>query len=779
MKLRYAGWVWCGLAGCLMLVPAARVRAAADSGGRPGVAAIDVRALEEYDFDKSRKGPSQIEEQIRQMPVSAYPQAEAALIKVLQSPKASFAAKQYVCRLLRQVGSAQSVPALSQLLADKQLSHMARFALQHCPAPEAGTALTAAVSKLGGDLRIGVIDSLGQRRERGAVPALAALAGADDTATARAAINALGRIGGSEAAKALAAAKVAPSLEAVRRDARLSCADSLCVEGKAAEAEAIYVAMTDPKCGAWTRIAAWRGLVQIRKDKAVADMLALLKDSDPDIQRAAGKFIVEMPGVEATRAFAGALGSVDAPTQIVLIGALEGRGDKAAAPAIVGALDGGEPAVRLAAARALAVLGDASAVETLANVAAGGGDTGKAAQQSLNRLGGPGVSERLIAVAGSKSQAAVRVAAIQAIIDRGDATAVPALLTTAKGPDADVHKAACRALGVLAGAAEFEPMVAMLIAAPSASQREDLERAAAAILSRVEGVDPSPAIEGLKSPAKETRVSLLALLPRIGGEKALAAVRSHLTAADSDVKRAAIRALADWPDTSPLPDLLRIAADDPQQENRVLALRGYIALLTAPANRSAAETVGLLEKAFEAAGRAEERRLVLAALVGFPCEEAKVLARQAKAEPLLASEADQAVRKIEQLLAVRSLKASASLNSEQAQAALDQDAGTRWDTGRPMKPGDWFVIDLGAERSVRGVTLDASGSANDYPRGYEVFVSFDGGGWGKPIVTGAAETVVTAIDFGKPVRTRFIRIVQTGSSESWFWSIHELKVQFE
>jgi hypothetical protein len=29
------------------------------------------------------------------------------------------------------------------------------------------------------------------------------------------------------------------------------------------------------------------------------------------------------------------------------------------------------------------------------------------------------------------------------------------------------------------------------------------------------------------------------------------------------------------------------------------------------------------------------------------------------------------------------------------------------------------------------------------------------------------------------VRTRFIKIVQTGSSNDWFWSIHELTVSVE
>jgi hypothetical protein len=96
-----------------------------------------------------------------------------------------------------------------------------------------------------------------------------------------------------------------------------------------------------------------------------------------------------------------------------------------------------------------------------------------------------------------------------------------------------------------------------------------------------------------------------------------------------------------------------------------------------------------------------------------------------------------------------------------------------------MKPGDWFVLDLGLESTIEGLTLDSANSPRDYPRGYEVYVSFDGGSWGKPVVTGKGTKPVTGIKFAKPVRARFIKILQTGSSDSWHWSIHELKVELQ
>src|SRR5687768_8534360 len=50
-------------------------------------------------------------------------------------------AKDFVCRKLMIIGTAASVPALAALLADKDCSHMARFALERIPASEAAKAM--------------------------------------------------------------------------------------------------------------------------------------------------------------------------------------------------------------------------------------------------------------------------------------------------------------------------------------------------------------------------------------------------------------------------------------------------------------------------------------------------------------------------------------------------------------------------------------------------------------------------------------------------------------
>ncbi|UCD52992.1 MAG: HEAT repeat domain-containing protein, partial [Phycisphaerales bacterium] len=739
----------------------------------------DYEAIEDYDFGKSRQALAAIEEEIRNLPPSSFGQVEARLLKALKSSKTTFAGKQFVCRMLRRVGSAKSVPTLSALLADTELSHMARFALLHMPAPEAGIALCQALSRLDGDLKIGVVGSLGQRGDREAVPELAKLVTDRNRNLARAAIGALGRIGGSQAADALADAKVPAALQTDRDDAYLMCADSLLAEGQTAEAVAIYRRMVAPSNGTWIRVAAYKGLIKAEKEKAVPHIVALLKDDDIDLQRAAGKFIAETPGTAVTKALARELASLSADGKIVLLSALEGRGDKAAAPYVAKTVSNGDPRVRLAAIETLGVVGGAADVALLAKVSGESGRLARAAQTSLGRMSAPGVTAALVDVAQGTSAEGVRVNTIETLIDRLDTDALPALLDVADDDAASVRQAAYKALGALGGQKELSALVSMLLNTDSSRDRGSIERALVAIVLRLENPQAAPIIAGLGRADNAVKPHLLTVLSRVGDSGALEAVRPQLRSRDADIRKAAIRALADWPTPAPLTDLLKVAKSSDDATEQILALRGYIKLLGVPANRSAADTVGYLSQAMEAARRTEEKRAVLAALPKYPCQEAIALAEKAGQDASLRREAELAAKKIKELVLNQSLKARASRNGGNAKNALDGKQETRWDTGRPMKPGDWFVLDLGAENVVRGLTLDTRRSSNDFPRGYEVYVSFDGGSWGRPVVTGKGTKPITEIAFEKPVRTRFIRIVQTGSSDSWHWSIHELTLSLQ
>lgn len=171
-------------------------------------------------------------------------------------------AKDYVCRKLAIVGSAAAVPALAPLLGEKDHAHMARFALERIPAPEAGAALRDALAKTSGNLKVGVITSLGGRHETAAVAPLGSLLRDSDPAVARAAALALGAIGSFEAAGILQeAAQSATTARQAALDALLACAESLLAGNKTTEALSIYKPLTDARQSRLVRLAATRGML--------------------------------------------------------------------------------------------------------------------------------------------------------------------------------------------------------------------------------------------------------------------------------------------------------------------------------------------------------------------------------------------------------------------------------------------------------------------------------------------------------------------------------------
>ncbi len=200
-------------------------------------------ALKKYDWGSDRSLLEPIDQAVAASNKDADVQKalEAKLITALNSDT-SACAKDYLCRKLSLVGSAQCVDSVAALLADEELSHIARYALERIPNKEAVTAMRDAMNKVSGKLQVGVINSLSVRRDEGSVDGLIKLLGNSDQLVASAAAAALGSIGNADAAKALKTFQdAAPDeLTLVAADAYLRCAEQMLKSGKKLEAIAIY-----------------------------------------------------------------------------------------------------------------------------------------------------------------------------------------------------------------------------------------------------------------------------------------------------------------------------------------------------------------------------------------------------------------------------------------------------------------------------------------------------------------------------------------------------------
>ncbi|MFW6108319.1 MAG: HEAT repeat domain-containing protein [bacterium] len=414
---------------------------------------------------------------------------EAKLLDVLQSDDAKLKAKVDACRQLAHVGTKPSVPVLVKLLGDEKLHHMARYALEPNPDPSVGAAFREALGELKGRALIGVIDSIGVRRDAEATQALAGLLTSADAGVAEAAARALGDIGSAEAAKAVQAAL--PKAPAGSRQAFFEglfrCAEALTEAGETEAATGIYDRVRAMKnTPHHVHAAALRGAVLIRGEDGVPLLLDALRGKDYTQVMAAARTAMEMPQPEVTKALADELGKLPLPKQILLTKTLGVRGDAAATPALLALAKQGDKRARVAAIRALPEIGDASAVPVLLSLLGDAeGEVAQAAELALSAVAGPKVDAHLIEMLDA-DDAETRRLAVSMLAQRRVEKAVPALMKAARqDKDEEVRVASIKALGDLAGVDEFPALVDLLAGAKSSADIRALESALSGLCTRL------------------------------------------------------------------------------------------------------------------------------------------------------------------------------------------------------------------------------------------------------------------------------------------------------
>ncbi|MCX6908108.1 MAG: HEAT repeat domain-containing protein, partial [Verrucomicrobia bacterium] len=588
--------------------------------------------------------------------LSANASTEQDALAILQDAAATPAAKDAAFLQLKQTGTAKSVPLLASLLADEDRWQWALDALETIPCPEAGKALCAALRSTAGKTKAAVAHALGERRERRAVPELAKLLADADAMLASSAAQAFGRIGGNDAVAALKKARARATVP-VRRaitDALLACAAN-----DRGRAPAIYKELSSSKEPDQVHAAAFRGQVLSSGERGVALVCDALKGGDAVLQVAAVPLVRELQGRNATKQFAALLSAATPTVQAALLDALSQRGDPAAAAAVA-ALPPNPAAIR-----ALGVLGDASHVPAFAEALGGADSQRDAARLALQRLHRGNVGE---ALAGQleKSQPKVQVELMQTLARRGERAAVPALLKLAQDDDAKVSVAAIHALRELAGEPHIEALLGLILRAKSDAAREAAQSAFVVVAARSANREAfvEAALKAMQGAEVAARGALLRTAGRIGGPKALAALRAGANDPSGEIRDAAVRTMADHAGVEAMPQLLALARDASSATHRVLALRGYWRLVALAENLPPQERLKLCADGLAAAQRPDEKRLGLVELGKLPFPAALELAEKLRADAEVKAEAELAASQIKSRMGGAKQKPKASAASK-------------------------------------------------------------------------------------------------------------------
>lgn len=599
---------------------------------------------------------------------------ERALIATLQSATAAQHDKVVACHRLAVIGTKTAVPALAALLADEKLAHMARHALEPMTDPSVGVALRAALGQLQGNLLVGVVNTLGFRRDATATADLAKLLTSADPQVTAAAAAALGRIGTIEAAKrlqeALRGAQGAQRLSLA--DACLTCAEMLVADRKRSEAAAIYDRLHVKDFPDYIRTAAMGGAITARGADGLPLLLTQLKGNEPALLAAAWRAARELPGAKVTTALGAELAGMPAEKQVLMIQVLADRGDKAALPVVLGAAKSGSSVVRVAAIKALPRVDDASVVlatTLLAMVNEPSAEAAEAALASLGQIASPETNAKILAaIPGAKP--ALQAKFIGVLGTRRAESSSREILKLAASREAEVSRAAFRALAHVARSSDLPELIRL-----SMTLQDDAVKVPAdlAVYSASMKISPpaqraDPVLKAFRAATdSKAKVALLrplgAIVKGMGGSApAFAAVKQALEGSDAELRKAAVRTLADWPDASPAEMLLGIANREP--EHREVALRGGIRMAANVASgrdSTKLDSLAWFAEANKGVRSKEEKLMIVSGLGSMKRIEALTMLQPYLQDPAVKTEAEMAAIDV----------ASALANTEHAAVARE------------------------------------------------------------------------------------------------------------
>ncbi|MDR2706207.1 MAG: HEAT repeat domain-containing protein [Planctomycetaceae bacterium] len=553
------------------------------------------------------------------------PQDEASkLTTVLQDPNVSHYVKTLACKQAGQHGSETSVAPLAAVLLDEKLSHPARIGLQQIPGSAATTALCTVASQAKGTILIGIISSLGDRRDPAAVTVLTQLLAEPDNRIIQASAIALGKIGNSEALQALQKrfAEVEPVQKVLLVDGIFACAEHLKAIGDTKGAATVYAAVRVQKelpissrCGAIRGEILSRGIDSVSvlnsemSDPADAEFLAALE---------AGR---DLTVTELTPVFLEILPKLNSERQILLLDLLDCRGDPQAGEAVLNkAKNEQNIAVRNAAFRALAGHPSDEVITYLLEQATDERNTEffDSIIDALTRMSAEGLETKIIErLKTTKGKACIPL--VKICSQRKIADSVPVLLPLLTDQEYDVRVVVLQALGNTVSGENIEVLIERLLKPRSKIEFDTVIGSLHVVCNRT--VDCDAVAEKLAAiydtAPLETKTVLLDLYGALGGQTAIAAVQKAVADPTEAIQDAATRVLGNWHDPDAAPVILGILQNPAVQKFHNRSLRGYIRIIR-QMDTSNQHRFNMCLEALKFVQRNEEKLLLIDALGRIP-----------------------------------------------------------------------------------------------------------------------------------------------------------------
>jgi len=564
-------------------------------------------------------------------------QDEKVLLEVWQRPEVEeevLYLKMLASKRLGLYGTKAAVPVLVPRLDNDKDGFFARYALETIPGPEVDAALCEAlktIEKPG--VLAGILTTLGVRGNPDSATTIQSFLTHSDTDVRRAAGYAYALTAGNSGVDFFANGLLDPLFA----DSGFLFAEQFEQKGDTAQAAKIYDALASGNFKEFQKMAAIYHGILARSLDGVDRLFQQFAPGLPRRQFEVGlKVARELPaggrGAVARVLMTQFAAQTDPLHKAKIVRSLGDRNDqesKAAALPMLTALAKGENfvpqgspapsettvavAVRVAAIDALQNVGDASVVGVLIEAANQTEETSvsHAAKNTLAILPGKAVDDAIVGLLEGDNPA-IRVTAINLVAERRIFSASPILVKALRASEASVSEAAVSALGQIAGIEDLPVLLGLLREAGSAEDAAKflnvLKSACTRFSQDAAAAEVAKVLEGSSTALK---TQLLDLLKEIAGTKSLEIVNGFAWGDDAEMRNVATRILGEW--RSP-PDLDRLAEAclklaKESEEYKVRGLRSYIRLarqFDMPEERK----LSMCQEVFDLADRDAEKALI-------------------------------------------------------------------------------------------------------------------------------------------------------------------------
>jgi HEAT repeat protein len=611
-----------------------------------------------YQFGESRAPLRILEDAVRnamQNPFEKKAMVER-FTEMMTSADVTMDGKRFISRQLVLLATPESLPGLAPLLSAPETADLALYVFERVPGPDASRILREVlVAEPDKAVMIGLVNVLGARGDAEAVPLLEKVAKDPQVDLAAAAIEALGKIGDEPARVALTElwSNGPEELRNAAGAALLRLAESLVDSGQFTLARSIYDTIYTGASANHLRAGALGGLAQVAPEETAPIVVDAFFSPESEMRSAAAGLLRQIASEDMMNEIVGRLDELDDDGKVLLLKTLRDTGTKLPHEVLKAmVLEGAEP-VQIAALHAIGSWGDEAYVDVLLRMSIiGKGEVREAARGSLRSLPAGGVNAYLVKVARSNNPEEA-TEAIQTLAARRAVGAKDSLMKLAESEVPEVRAEAWKALRTLGDETDLPALVALLSSAKNDMQRETAENVLASVIRRKEDRSAAAArlVEAFEqADSDQVRASLLGVLGSVGVDQALETIKTAVTAESETVRQAAIDALADWPNATPLPDLKRIVQDPKSEAERASAFAGIVRMLRS-AELPPAALLAEYRDVMEIAASPAEKKTVLSGLSRVSAPETLAILDQYSGDGDLSAEVNAARVQVAAVLA--------------------------------------------------------------------------------------------------------------------------------